>query len=155
MAIYAISQSLMAKLASMHKNGFQATRSPDKKKRKTKTYIAKAWMESSFQKMGDKMPDSPIIHLPCYLDFRIFYRHMVDDLSVVGDPVILYPQFSKMMKHDFPDVSIPRVGYSYIYLLIVVTCPSVPRIKQSSYMIYKNLHCFTILPVLMAIDFTC
>ena len=62
MAIHAISQSLMAKLVSMHKNGFQTTRSPDKKKTKTKTYIAKAWMESSFQKMGDKMPDSPIIH---------------------------------------------------------------------------------------------
>ena len=62
MAIHAISQSLMAKLVSMHKNGFQTTRSPDKEKTKTKTYIAKTWMESSFQKMGDKMPDSPIIH---------------------------------------------------------------------------------------------
>ena len=62
MAIHAISQSLMAKLVSMHKNGFQTTRSPDKEKTKTKTYITKAWMESSFKKMGDKMPDSPIIH---------------------------------------------------------------------------------------------
>ena len=56
------------------------------------------------------MPDSPIIHLPCYLDFRILYMYMVDDLSAAGDPVISYSQFCKMMKHDFPEVSIPKVG---------------------------------------------
>jgi hypothetical protein len=70
-------------------------------------------MKSSFQKMGDKMPDSPFIHLPCYLDFRILHQYMADDLTRVGDPAISYSQFCQMTKEDFPQVSIPNVCTVY------------------------------------------
>ena len=79
------------------------------KKMKTKTKIAKAWMKSSFQMMGDKMPDSIFIHLPCYLDYKILYNYMLEDLTTVGDELISYSQFCKLMKEDFSEVSIPKV----------------------------------------------
>ena len=109
-AIHGITHSRIAKVVSMHSSGNLTTTSPDRKRRKTKTYIAKAWMKTSFQKMGDKMPDSPIIHLPCYLDYRILYKYMADDLATVDDPVISYSQFCKIMKEDFVEVSIPKVS---------------------------------------------
>ena len=93
----------------MHNEGKCKIGSPDRKKLKTKTYIAKAWMKSSFQMMGDKMPDSIFIHLPCYLDYKILYNYMLEDLTTVGDELISYSQFCKLMKEDFSEVSIPKV----------------------------------------------
>ena len=90
MAIHAISQSLMAKLVSMHKNGFQTTKSPDKKKTKTKTYIAKGWMESSFQKMGDKCRTVQSFTV----DIKFNLSHSFQDLSlclIYAVGVFIYP----------------------------------------------------------------
>jgi hypothetical protein len=85
MAIHGILPSRLAKVIKMHNEGKCIIGSPDRKRQKTKTCIAKAWMKSSFQKMGDKMPDSIFIHLPCYLDYRILYSYMVEDLTTVGE----------------------------------------------------------------------
>jgi hypothetical protein len=107
--IYGIERKLFHNMMTLYKSGRWAVASPYKKKRKTKTFIAKAWMESTFTKIGDKMPDNVRITLPCYLDYRILYRYMVEDLNTVGDDIISYSQFCKMMKTDFKDVSIPKV----------------------------------------------
>ena len=66
--------------------------------------------------MGDKMPDSHIIHLPCYLDFKILHKYMVDDLARVGDQAISYSHFCKIIKEDFPEVSIPKVSINLLEL---------------------------------------
>jgi hypothetical protein len=95
------------------KDGKVAVSSPSKKKRKTGTYIAKEWIESAFKKMGDKMPDSISIHLPCYLNYKILYSYMVADLDAVGDEPISYSQFCTMMTKDFKEVSIPKACYTY------------------------------------------
>lgn len=66
-------------------------------------------METTFQKIGDKMPDSITIHLPCYLNYKTLYSYMVSDLEKDGDEPIAYSQFCKMMTDDFKEVSIPKV----------------------------------------------
>jgi hypothetical protein len=114
LAIYSITQRQLSTLLADVKNGKVAVSSPCRKKRKTVTYIAKAWMENAFTKMGDKMPDSISIHLPCYLNYKILYSYMVADLELVGDEAISYSQFCTMMARDFKEVSIPKACY-YIY----------------------------------------
>jgi hypothetical protein len=47
--------------------------------------------------------------LPCYLDYRILYSYMVEDLTTVGELWISYSQFCKLMKEDFSEVSIQKV----------------------------------------------
>ncbi len=113
LAIHSITQRQFSALLADLKDGKVAVSSPSKKKRKTGTYIAKAWMDSAFKKMGDKMPDSISIHLPCYLNYKILYSYMVADLEVVGDEPISYSQFCTMMAKDFKEVSIPKACYNY------------------------------------------
>ncbi len=109
LAIYSISERQFQMVLQSHKDGKKSVVSPLKRKRKTRTYIAKAWMTASFNKMGDKMPDSITIHLPCYLTYKTLYSYMVDDLRSTGDEPVAYSQFCKMMMTDFPEVSIPKV----------------------------------------------
>lgn len=108
--VYGIERKLFHNMMALHKSGKFQVASPEKKKRRTKSFVAKAWMNSTFKKIGDKMPDNVRIHLPCYLDYRILYQYMVVDLAAVGDDIISYSQFCKMMKTDFKDVSIPNVS---------------------------------------------
>ena len=58
-------------------------------------------MTASCKKMGDKMPDSITIHLPCYLTYKTLYSY------------IAHSQFCKLTTTDFPEVSIPK---AYIHL---------------------------------------
>ena len=92
-----------------HLSGTLTVASQKKTKRKTKTCIAKAWMKTAFTKMGDKMPDTIKIHLSCYLNYRVLYNYMVEDLKAVGDDPVCYSQFCKLMETDFKEVSIPKV----------------------------------------------
>ena len=73
-----------------------------------KTNVAKAWMELLFGRIGDKMPDSLAINLPSYLDNRIIYGWMTQDLS--REQTICYSQFCRIMNLDFPDVSLPKIS---------------------------------------------
>jgi len=54
------------------------------------------------------MPDSLAINLPSYLDNRIIYGWMTQDLT--REQTICYSQFCRLMNLDFPDVSIPKVS---------------------------------------------
>ena len=74
-----------------------------------KTNAAKAWMRLFFNRVGDKMPDTLAINLPSYLDNRIIYGYLKDEFSALGEEMICYSQFCRIMKLDFPDVSIPKV----------------------------------------------
>ena len=74
-----------------------------------KTNIAKAWMKLTFNRIGDKMPDTLAINLPSYLDNQIIYSYMKEDFAKLGEDVICYSQFCRLMKLEFPDVLIPKV----------------------------------------------
>ena len=70
--------------------------------------MAKAWMETAFSKMGDKMPDSFTIHLPCY---RTLYAYMAEDQTIAGEnELIAYSQFCKLMHTDFNQVTISEMN---------------------------------------------
>ena len=113
LAIYSISNRRFRGLIKIHKQGKCAVNSQTKKRRRTSTFVAKAWMESAYKKMGDKMPDSSTIHLPCYLNFKSLYQYMVEDLTLAGEKeIIAYSQFCKLMNTDFKDVIIPKVRIS-------------------------------------------
>lgn len=75
-----------------------------------KTSVAKAWMQMLFSRIGDKMPDTLVINLPSYLDNRILYGYLKDDLTQLGEQVISYSQFCRILNLDFPDVLIPKVS---------------------------------------------
>ena len=114
LAIYSISNSRFNKLLKECNDGKCAVTSQTKKKRKTRTFIAKAWMETAFSKMGDKMPDSFTIHLPCYLNYRTLYAYMAEDLTIAGEnELIAYSQFCKLMHTDFNHVTIPKVTFLF------------------------------------------
>lgn len=55
------------------------------------------------------MPDTLVINLPSYLDYRIIYGYLKDDLTKIGEEVISYSQFCRIMKEDFSDILIPKV----------------------------------------------
>lgn len=55
------------------------------------------------------MPDSLALHLPSYLDNRMLYHYMKEDFTNLGEEVVCYSQFCRLMKLEFPDVSIPKV----------------------------------------------
>ena len=119
LAIHSITQRQFQSLLNDLKDGKVAISSPIQKKRKTRTFISKASMESAFKKMGDKMPDSISIHLPCYLNYKILYSYMVADLEAVGDDPVSYSQFCTMMEKDFKEVSIPKACTILIYQAVV------------------------------------
>ena len=60
------------------------------------------------------MPDSLAINLPSYLDNRIIYGYLKDDLVQRKEQPICYSQFCRIMNKDFPDVFIPKVTLSDI-----------------------------------------
>lgn len=87
---------------------------PHSQGQRHKTNVAKAWMRLFFGRIGDKMPDSLAINLPSYLDNRIIYGYLKDDLVQRKEQPICYSQFCRIMNKDFPDVFIPKVTLSDI-----------------------------------------
>ena len=56
------------------------------------------------------MPDTLVINLPSYLDNRILYGYLKDDLTQLGEQVISYSQFCRILNLDILDVFIPKVS---------------------------------------------
>lgn len=75
-----------------------------------KTMKAIAWMDSYFQRVGDKRPDKDWIYLPTCLTKSKLYEIMMDDLCQ-GEVSkgISYAKFCQIFKDDFKNVSIPKV----------------------------------------------
>lgn len=74
-----------------------------------KSRVAISWMQMTFNRIGDIMPDSLTVHLPSYLDFKILYEYMRTDLKEQGEHCVSYSQFCNLMRNYFHDVRIPKV----------------------------------------------
>lgn len=80
----------------------------------TKREIAKAWVHQIAIKIGDKMPGGVEIHLPCWLNNKILYEMMKDDLGKQEESTFVsYSLFCTIMSTDFPDVKIPKVCFVF------------------------------------------
>ena len=82
----------------------------------SKREIAKAWIDQTAVKIGDKMPGGVEINLLCWLNFTTLYNMMADDLGKQEEPLVCYSLFCSIMKTDFPDVKIPRVCDDSLYI---------------------------------------
>ena len=66
-------------------------------------------MKLTFNRIGDKMPDTLAVNLPSYLDNCMIHGYMKEDFAKLGEEVVSYSQFCRLMKLDFPDVLIPKI----------------------------------------------
>lgn len=71
-----------------------------------KSQKAIAWMESYFDRVGDKRPDKHGIYLPTCLTEKAIYGNMVDEL---GEEAVCFSQFNRIFRVNFPTVTIPKV----------------------------------------------
>ena len=113
-AIYSISNWRLDEAFKAFKNGVvtcEFANLPTPQGQRHKTNVAKAWMKLFFSRIGDRMPDTLAINLPSYLDYRIIYSYLRNDLAQREELSICYSHFCRVMKDDFPDVFIPKVPY--------------------------------------------
>ena len=83
-----------------------------------KSQQAIAWMESYFDRIGDKRPDKDGIYLPTCLTEKAIYDKMVEELQ---ERVVCFSQFNKIFRKSFSHVSIPKVFISaYIQYLTCI-----------------------------------
>ena len=120
--IYGISKSKFYQVYQMYKNGYKVI-SPKKKRvrirSQLKTNIAVGWMRVYFQRIGEKMPNSISINLPCYLTKEKVYSEMKRDLEESGDPCCGFSWFSHIWNERFSNVHIPAVS---ILLPLLYNC---------------------------------
>ena len=109
LTVHGISEKRFQKILKCYANGIVSINEKTSHWRTQKSEIAKAWMKSSFSRMGDRMPDSAAIHLPSYLDRKTLYDMMRNDLVGEGQPIISYSQFCSLMASEFSHVGIPKV----------------------------------------------
>lgn len=109
LTVHGISEKKFQRVLKCYENGMVSIYEKPTRGRSHKSEVAKAWMKSSFSRMGDKMPDSFAIHLPSYLDRRALYEMMTNDLENERQPTICYSQFCSLMSSEFPHVGIPKV----------------------------------------------
>ena len=62
----------------------------------------KAWLLAMFTTIGEKSPNSNIIHVPIFLDCRLLFKDMV--LSLGKEQSLSYSFFLGLLKHDFSHV---------------------------------------------------
>ena len=77
-----------------------------------RTEQAHTWMESWFQKIGDQMPDSRMVHLPHFLTKEAVYKEMHREMMAFGIPackILSLSRFYTLWNNRFPNVSIPKV----------------------------------------------
>ena len=85
-----------------------------KKKTTAKCEGAKAWIEKYVNLIGDKMPNSKQIHLPCWDTQKDIYgRYKADMAKQMLDEsaMISLSMFYKIWQDDFPHVVIPEVCF--------------------------------------------
>ena len=124
-ASYGISDKRLEEIVKTFVNGlvtYEHKRQLNSMGQKHKTNVAKAWMGLYFKGIGDRMPDSLAINLPSYLDNRIIYEYLKNDLKQRDEKVICYSQFCRIMRLDFPDVLIPKVTMKMELVLMQHFC---------------------------------
>ena len=85
-----------------------------KKRKNTKTEAALAWMDRYFNLVGDKMPDSNQIHLPCWENQKdINYRYCCDPKArgSMEEDLLGISMFYKVWTNNFSNVVIPEVRW--------------------------------------------
>ena len=123
-ATYGISNRRFDEAVKTFMNGVvtcELARLPNSLGKRHKTNVAKAWMELFFSRIGDRMPDTLAIYLPSYLDNRIIYSYLKNDMAQQLEEPICYSQFCRLMIQDFPDVSIPKVTSDLIKRVAAIT----------------------------------
>ena len=83
-----------------------------RKKITTKHEEAKTWMEGYFNLIGDKMPTSKQIHLPCWDTQKDIYMRYKDDMTeqmLDKNDILSLSMFYKLWQDDFSHVVIPEV----------------------------------------------
>ena len=95
--------------AFLDNDGAQYTTKPSRSQQ-PKTMKAIAWMDSYFQRVGDKRPDKNWVYLPTCLTLTKIYEIMIEQLCE-GDSskCISYAKFCLIYKDEFKNVSIPKV----------------------------------------------
>ena len=109
LTVYGIGEKQFQRVFKCYANGMVSISEKQTRCRTNKSEVAKAWMKSSFSRMGDKMPNSSAIHLPSYLDRKALYEMMKNDLVDQRQAIISYSQFCSLMNSEFPHVGIPKV----------------------------------------------
>ena len=112
LTVYGIGEKQFQRVFKCYANGMVSINEKQTRCRTHKSEVAKAWMKSSFSRMGDKMPNSAAIHLPSYLDRKALYEMMKNDLVNQRQAIISYSQFCSLMNSEFPHVGIPKVHFN-------------------------------------------
>ena len=77
-----------------------------------KTFDALVWMDDYFMKIGDRMPDKPVIHLPGSLTKTSVYKHMKRDMADSDKiSLVAQSQFFKLWDTLYKHDSIPKVWF--------------------------------------------
>lgn len=98
-------------------NGVSYTIKPSRHQQ-PKTLKAIAWMDSYFQRVGDKRPDKEWVYLPTCLTKSKLYEIMTEELYQHDTSKgISYAKFCQIFNEDFKNVSIPKVA-SYVHSYI-------------------------------------
>ena len=85
--IYGVSRTKLYEVYQMFRNNYKVLSPKHRQKRiksKLKTNIAIGWMEVYFKRIGEKMPNTISINLPCYLTQEKIYQEMKRDLESTG-----------------------------------------------------------------------
>ena len=79
-----------------------------------KTFDALVWMDDYFMKIGDRMPDKPVVHLPSSLTKTSVYERMKRDMADLGKKsLVSQSQFFKLWDTHYKHVSIPKVWFIF------------------------------------------
>lgn len=68
-----------------------------------------SWLRIFFDKVGDRMPTSTMIHLPSCLTKADVFTLATDDLTQGGLKCCKISTFYEVWKREFPNVKIPKV----------------------------------------------
>lgn len=94
-----------------------------KKKTTVKSEGAKAWFEKYANLIGDKMPNSKQIHLPCWDTQKDIYGRYKDDMvkqMLDESAIISLSMFYKIWQDDFSHVVIPEVCFYFSTAFYVI-----------------------------------
>lgn len=109
MVAYGVGKSMFTSTYQSFKTGVVILDRETDRRLTHKSVVARSWMQMTFNRIGDIMPDSLTIHLPSYLNNKMLYDYMKTDLGKQDDTCISYSQFCSLWATQFHDVRIPKV----------------------------------------------
>jgi len=113
-SIHGISISSQNKVKRLFKEGYISIprdQPTQKEFNGMKSCVTRAWMETYFNSVGEKMPFRDKIYLPSYLTKDMVHKTMSEILTVRGDNPLSKSRFCRLWKFEFSRVVIPRVSF--------------------------------------------